>query len=130
MIKKVFYLLFFALIVYSGIQYAIPFYHYYAFKSDLEETVEVSVETTPNEIMEKVMSLVAQYKIPVEMKDISLSRNGRYVVKISWEETVNLFDIYKKTFRFYIDTSTGSGVTIVGEVTTGGEVIADVYRVN
>ncbi|MBI5050338.1 MAG: hypothetical protein HZC11_05595 [Nitrospirae bacterium] len=107
MIKIIFYLLVLALLIYSGIQFAVPFYHYEAFKSDLSATVRVSVNTPPEEFRDQVINLADQYKIPLKMRNISFSKNGRYVVKASWEETVNIFDMYKRTFNFYVDTSNG-----------------------
>ena len=107
MVKIIFYLLVLSLLGYSGIQFAVPFYHYEAFKSDLRATIKVSVETPPEELKDKVMNLVDQYKIPLKMRDISFSKNGEYAVKASWEETVNIFDVYQRTFNFHINTSNG-----------------------
>ncbi len=108
MIKKIFFFLVLGLIAYSLFLTTIPNYHYYAFKSDLEETLRVSVTDRPEELMTKILNLAETYKLPIEKKDINLKAKKVYTVTVSWEETVVFFPvypIYQKTFKFYIDTS-------------------------
>ncbi|MBI4653619.1 MAG: hypothetical protein HY752_01250 [Nitrospirae bacterium] len=102
MIKNTFYLLILGLLIYSAFQFAIPYYRYYAFRSDVKETLEtsVSVETRPEEVKERIMSLANQYKIPLKEKNITLKKNGKYVFRASWKETVNL---YEKNYEFFIN---------------------------
>lgn len=104
MIKKSFSLLVLGLIIYSVFLIAVPYYHYYALKSDLEETLRVSATDPPEEVMAKVLTLAGQYKIPVEEEDINLRKEDQYIVAISWQETVDFFNLYQKTFEFSIDT--------------------------
>jgi Tfp pilus assembly major pilin PilA len=105
MLKKLLLLLAFGVIAYSLFMIAIPYYRYYTFKSDLEETLQVNVTDTPDEIMAKILDLANQYKVPVGEEDIDLRQEKEYVVTVSWQETVDFFTIYQKTFEFYIDTS-------------------------
>lgn len=108
MIKKLFYLAIFALFIYSLVLLAAPYYHYHAFKSDLEELLKVSIADRPDEVMTKILDLAKQYKIPIEKNDINLNLAAKYTAKISWQETVAFFpayQIYKTTVSFDIDTS-------------------------
>jgi len=105
MLKKLFLLLVLGLIAYSLFLIAAPYYRYHAFKSDLEETIRISVADTPEEIVAKILDLATQYKIPIGEEDIDLRQENEYVVTVSWQETVDFFTIYQRTFEFYIDTS-------------------------
>ncbi len=106
MIKKIVFLLVIVLIGYSLFLVAKPHYNHYAFKSDLRERLYVSVGESEKEIMEVILKIAEQYNIPIEEQDIRLHKNEmRYTVVISWEETVNFFNVYQKTFEFHVDTS-------------------------
>jgi len=105
MIKKSLYLLVLGLIVYSLFIIITPYYHYYAFKLDLEETLRTGVTDSPKVIMTKILDLAEQYNIPIEKEDVNLRQDKRYVVAISWQETIDFFTVYQKTLKFHIDTS-------------------------
>ncbi|MBI5195090.1 MAG: hypothetical protein HZA10_02070 [Nitrospirae bacterium] len=106
MIKKLFYLLVLGVAVYSGIKLAIPHYHYQLFKSDVEELAQLSIaDVRPDEMRERIIKLADQYKIPLKMRDLIIKAEGGYSILVTWEETVNIFDVYKRTFVFYIDAS-------------------------
>lgn len=106
MIKKLVFLLVIVLIGYSLFLIAEPHYNHYAFKSDLRDRLSVSVGETEKEIMEEILKIAEQYNIPIEKQDIRLHKNERpYTVVISWEKTVNFFNVYQKTFEFHVDTS-------------------------
>ncbi len=108
MIKTLSILAILALVIYSVALIITPYYHYHAFKSDLEEILQVSVTDRPEEVMTKILTIVEQYSIPVEKKDIHLSMNKKYEAEVSWQETIvfyPFYKIYQKTFEFHIDTS-------------------------
>src|SRR4030067_685691 len=108
MIKKLLYLAIFALFIYSLVLLATPYYHYYAFKSDLGELLKVSIADKPDEVMTKILDLAKQYKVSIGENDINLNSAAKYTAKISWQETVVFFpayQIYNKTLEFYIDKS-------------------------
>ncbi len=108
MVKYIVIICIAVVVVYSLVLAIIPHYRYYAFTSDLSETLRVSVTDRPKAVMEKILNIVEDYKIPVEKNDIQLFHKKHYMVKISWQETVNFFTIYQKTFNFHIDTTTQS----------------------
>ncbi len=107
MIKILSILAILALVIYSVVLTITPYYHYHAFKSDIEEIMRVSVTDRPEEVMTKILNLVEQYNIPVEKKDIRLSMDKKYEAEVSWRETIvyyPFYKIYQKTFEFHIDT--------------------------
>ncbi len=104
--KTVFFLLILGLIGYSLFLVVVPHYNYFAFKSDVGELMRISI-SNPRLIKKEIMNLVEKYDIPIKEKDINLRREIRYEVTVSWEETVDFFTLYQKTFEFYIDTSEG-----------------------
>lgn len=106
MIKKFFYLLVLGVAVYSGIKLAIPHYHYYIFKSDVEELAQLNVaDLRPDEMRERIINLADQYKIPLKMRNLIIKADDGYYISVTWEETVNILNVYKRTFVFYIDAS-------------------------
>ncbi len=105
MFKKLFALLVVALIIYSGVLFAAPFYHYHTFKSDVEEIVQMR-NVQHKAMLERIVETAEGYNVPIEKKDIILTREKFYRARISWEETVNLLGLYERTFKFSIDTNT------------------------
>lgn len=104
MVKKFLIIAIVAAVIYSTFLFILPYYHYYVFKSDLTDTLKVSVADRPEDVMEKILHLVESYKIPVEKDDIDLIHKKQYSVIVSWHETVDFFTLYQKTFNFHIDT--------------------------
>ncbi|MGB9715999.1 MAG: hypothetical protein ACPL1G_06295 [Thermodesulfovibrionales bacterium] len=105
--KAIFWLLIFISLVYSGLKFGLPYYRYLAFKSDAKEIVRVSVEARDEEeIRNKIFERSQELKIPIDRNDIEVSKTDRNViVRTSWFEVVDILGIYKKTLKFYIDTS-------------------------
>ncbi len=103
-IKKIFFLLIVGLIAYSLFLIAVPHFNYFAFKSDLNELMRVSI-SRPDLITEEIMTLAEKYDIPITEEDIKLRRDEFYSVSVSWEETIDFLTLYQKTFKFHIDTS-------------------------
>ena len=103
--KAILFILVFALAVYAAYLVAVPHYQYYAFKSDLNELVKVSIGRE-SEVMNDIIRIMEEYEIPIGKDDIYLTKeNNRYVVRTSWQVTVDFFTIYQRTFKFDIDTS-------------------------
>ncbi len=105
--KTVFFLLILGLIGYSLFLVVVPHYNYFVFKSDVLELLKIKIADNPIRTTSEIMNLVEKYDIPIKEKDINLRREIRYEVTVSWEETVDFFTLYQKTFEFYIDTSKG-----------------------
>jgi hypothetical protein len=104
MIKKLFFIALAGVMIYSAYLTAIPYYHYFAFKSDLQELVKVSVADRKEEIMEKVLETVERYHIPVQKNAIKVFHEKYFIVQVSWTETIDYFTLYQKTIHFRVDT--------------------------
>jgi len=104
--KTFFWLLVLAFLVYSGIQFGMPYYRYLAFKSDTKEIARVSIELkNEEEIKDKVFERAQELKIPIDREDIELSKTAKVVrIRTSWFEVVDILGIYQKTLKFAIDT--------------------------
>lgn len=93
----------FVVCVYSGYKFAIPYYKYSAFKSEIKEILRIytgDVERTKSQIFQKVDEL----NIPINKEEIKFEQTDKnLVVQASWSETVDLFGIYKHTLNFNID---------------------------
>jgi hypothetical protein len=89
------------LAVYSGYMYGMPYYRYYAFKSDAADIVRFRIRD-PQEMKEKMLEKAKGYGVPVDAEDIQLwqTEDHGYRVKVSWFEDVNILDLYKKRLMF------------------------------
>ncbi len=104
--KKFLKLLVVGLALFSAYQFGIPFYHYQVFKSDLKEISKMnSNQFREGEMMLKVKEMARDFNVQLNDKDIKLTRDSKYRIEVSWEETVNWLSIYQKTFKFAVDTS-------------------------
>lgn len=94
------------LALYSAFLFGVPHYHYMVFKSDLREVSKMnSNQFREGEMMSKVKEMARNFHIPLKDENIKLTRDLTYKIEVSWEETVDLFTIYQKTFKFAVDTS-------------------------
>lgn len=93
------------LIGYSAYLVAVPHYNYYGFKSDVEEFLKIKLHPNFNTDKKDVMAIARQYDIPITDKDLSLTWDRRYRLKVSWSVTVDFFTLYQKTFNFSINSS-------------------------
>lgn len=88
------------LIIYSAFMLVTPYCKYYVFKLDSKDIVRFPVETDL-ELKEHFIKRAKELKVPVKDKDIKISfRDEFYRAKISWTDNVNIFDLYKKKFKF------------------------------
>jgi len=105
MIKKVFTILIIVLIIYAAFVFIPPYYHYYAFRSDIAELARVGRTLHHKELMERIMEKAREYNVPVDEDDIIVTREDRDIyIEASWHERVNFLNIYEKTFYFSIYT--------------------------
>lgn len=103
MLKNIFILLVIGFGIYTGIQFAIPQYHYYMFKSDVDELSQLT-SLPMKELLSEVLQSAQDANLPIEEEDIHLSRvTDGSRIQAAWQETVNIFDLYKKTYYFSVD---------------------------
>ena len=103
LVKLLVILAIFIICVYSGYKFAMPYYKYSAFKSEVKELLRIytgDIERTKSQIYQKVEEL----NIPVNKEDIKIEAMDKTLnVQASWSETVDLFGIYQHTLNFNID---------------------------
>lgn len=104
MIKKLFTIVVIALIVYAAFIFTQPYYHYYAFRSDLKEFAKIGSAIPPRELMDRIMDKARDYNIPIDERDVAITRNHEINIEVSWQKNVNFLNIYERTFDFHIYT--------------------------
>lgn len=96
----------FVLVIYAIILFGEPYYYFHVFKSDLEETLSISMKYKNEDLLDKIMQFASESNIPIEKEDVEiLSEGKRKAIYISWSETVDFFGVYQKTYDFQIDIS-------------------------
>lgn len=95
-----------ALAVYSGYMLGMPYYKFYAFRSDAADMVKFK-SNYPKELKEKVIQKARDYGVPVSDEAIQIwkTEDKGYRMKASWSETVNILDLYEKTFNFAFEVA-------------------------
>ena len=92
-----------AFLVYAGIQFGVPYYHYSAFKSEAKELARIEVgqiEKTRAQIYEAAQN----QKIPIEAEDIQITKKTNTIrIQTSWSVDVDILGVYQKTLHFTID---------------------------
>ncbi|HLC16916.1 MAG TPA: hypothetical protein VJL89_11900 [Thermodesulfovibrionia bacterium] len=107
MAKTIIGLAVFGLIIYIIVMLGLPVYNYHVFKSDLSETStwDTDVRISDKLFKEKVLKYAEDSSIPISEEDIEVFQDGdERDIAVSWSETVNLFNIYQKTYEYTIDT--------------------------
>ncbi|MEF9427196.1 MAG: hypothetical protein L0956_08520 [Candidatus Mariimomonas ferrooxydans] len=102
--KTIIFLILLVLTGYSLYLVAVPHYNHFAFKSDLEELLGITISHDPKRFTKDIMNLAEEYNIPIKEDDLYVTWENGFTVKTDWEETVNFFSLYQKTFKFRIDT--------------------------
>ena len=103
--RKIIWLLIFAFLVYTGIKFGMPYYHYEAFKSEAKEIAKISVDLKEDEVKNRLFERAQELKIPIQKDDIELSKTEKMVqIRTSWFEVVDILGLYRKTLIFSIDT--------------------------
>jgi hypothetical protein len=104
-LKAVIWLALLAAVIYVGVKMGMPYFRYYAFESDVQELVGISIADADS-LRDKVMEKAWEYDIPIQSRDVNVSgRSGAFKVYVAWAETVNIFDLYAKTYEFTVDVS-------------------------
>lgn len=100
-LKRLIWIAVLGLAVYSGYMFGMPYYRYYAFKSDAADMVRFRI-TDVQEMKEKVLEKAKDYGVPVDEGAIQIwkTEEGDYRMKASWFEDVNILGVYKKRLMF------------------------------
>jgi len=102
-IKPILCLLILAGLIYSGIQFGIPYYRYSAFKDEAKELARVGLGN-PEKVKTDVYEAAKTLKIPLDREDILVTkRDERIRVQASWSVTVDLLGLYQREINFNVD---------------------------
>ncbi len=101
--KFIFVVALIAFLIYAGLEFAMPYYRYSAFRTDAKELARISVgeaEKTKAQIFERAREL----SLPLEVRDIEVRKTEKGMrVRTAWSETVYIFGQEAHTFNFKID---------------------------
>lgn len=102
-VKSVLCLAFLAFLVYSGIQFGLPYYRYSGFKNETRDIVRIGLGDT-EKIKSRIYNAAMELKVPVEAEDIKVTiKDPNVHVRTEWTEDVDILGIYQRTLYFYID---------------------------
>jgi hypothetical protein len=92
-------------IVYSGIQFGIPYYRYSAFKSDATDIARTATATRDmTRVKEDVYAAARSYDIPIGKNDLTVEKSeNRIHVQTSWSVKIDIFGVYERTLDFNVD---------------------------
>lgn len=102
-IKPLLWIIVLVVLIYTGIQFGMPYYRYQMLQADAKEFARSelgNVEKTKAKLAESAERL----NVPIKEEDITVSRSKDLVrIKTSWSETVDLMGFYQKTLRFELN---------------------------
>ncbi len=104
-IKPLITILILIFLVYAGFQFAIPYYKYSAFKSEVKELTRISLGRE-DKLRSMLHNAIDEYNVPVRLDDVYVHKLGKTVqVRISWDDEVDILGIYQKTLFFDIEVT-------------------------
>ena len=93
----------FLLIVHAMYRFVPTYFHYQQFKDAVHETELFSRGRTDAQIVERVMALAAQHKIPLSPDYVQVRReNEQPIISVSYVENIEWLPSYKKPWQFDI----------------------------
>lgn len=104
--KKLIYITVFVFVVYSGIQFGMPYYRYYAFKTDAADIVRFrySDRNAIEDLKSKMLERAQEIGVPISKNHIKAHRTETgYWAEIKWQETVDILGQYQKTLYFKVE---------------------------
>lgn len=107
-IKKLAYLVTFVFVVYCGFQFGMPYYRYYAFKTDAADIIryELRGQDEMGAIKAKMLERAEEIGVPISANHIKMYVTEKgYAAEIKWQETVDILGQYQKTLQFAVEVS-------------------------
>ncbi|MCL5022001.1 MAG: hypothetical protein M1497_01285 [Nitrospirae bacterium] len=88
---------------YAGYQFAMPYYKYSAFKSEVKEIALLGLGDA-GKVRAEVYQSAKSFNLPLEEDDIIVTKLEHTVrVQTSWSTTIDLLGLYQKTLDFTVD---------------------------
>ena len=89
--------------VYLGYKFSIPYYRYYALKSEARNIARLEL-ASPARYRKQIYDKAKALKIPIEPSDISVTvRRDSVEISTSWQEEVDLMGYYTVVLDFNLD---------------------------
>ena len=90
-----------AFLIYAGFQFAIPYYKYSAFKSEVKQLARLDLGE--KRARTQVFEIAQNLKIPIDEKDISVTKKAATVrIETGWDDEVDILGMYQKTLHFTV----------------------------
>jgi hypothetical protein len=105
-IKKLAYLATFLFVVYSCFQFGMPYYRYYAFKTDAADIIrfEHRGREAEEDIRRDLVERAQELGIPISPDGMQVYRTEEgYWAEVKWQETVDILGQYQKTLSFEVE---------------------------
>lgn len=82
----------------------VPVYlHYQQFKDAVAETVLFARDRKEPELLDRVMALAEQYRIPIGREDVAITRDGQAtVIAVSYRERIEWLPTYRRPMTFRV----------------------------
>ncbi len=91
------------LVVYSGIQYGIPYYRHSAFENDVRDIARLSSGDV-KKVKEDVYASAINFNIPIGENDIVVEKRGNKIhIQTSWSQTIDILGLYQRTVDFNVE---------------------------
>lgn len=92
-----------AAVIYSAVQFGMPYYRYSAFKSEAGAISRLELGDA-EKIRSEVYKAAKSFKLPLEEEDIIVTKKTNTVsVRTAWSVTVDLFGLYERKLDFKVD---------------------------
>jgi hypothetical protein len=109
-IKKLAIIVSIVFVIYSGVQFGMPYYRYYAFKTDAADIVRFnyvgSESRRIHDLRQEMFEKSQEVGLPISENDIKVERTETgYWVVVHWQETVDILGQYQKTLEFEVEVS-------------------------
>lgn len=94
------------LLIYSGLNFVMPWYNYFYFKDRLKEiSLSESIESK-EKIMKRIMEAAKERNVSIDERDVKIESKGKSpVIKAEWDHEVRLYEEKVKiVFHFSVDT--------------------------
>ena len=92
-----------AFLIYSGIQFGIPYFHYSAFQSEAKDIARLGLEEV-EKTRAQLYEAAQNQKIPIEADDIQITKKTNTIrIQTSWSVDVDILGLYQRTLHFTVD---------------------------
>lgn len=106
--KRLFCLAAFGILVYSGVQYAKPWYRYILLKSAVSDMVKFPAQDADT-LKAEILTKAEKYNVPLPPGNLMVTgQQYHYKAAASWTDSVDIFGLYHRDLAFSFDESSGT----------------------